>query len=232
MPRPIKKRISKKLTLDTEAEVKEKFASFRDTLRERQRSAIIYGSVIAVMILFVAGFFIYSYNSRQQAKELEYQAYKTYYSTFPQGANQTEKFTRALDLFNKAYDTSKSPTSLFYIANCYYELGRYDEAIKTLKDFTEKYSSDKQMAPLAYQKMAIVSSVKGDVNGALKALDALYNLKSDIYKDFSLIESAKLLEKEGKTDEAKKKYDDLVKKFPNSPFAEEAKAKLQEKREG
>ena len=46
------------------------------------------------------------------------------------------------------------------------------------------------------------------------------------------MESAKLLEKEGKTAEAKKKYDELVKKFPKSPFVEEATVKLGQEKEG
>jgi predicted negative regulator of RcsB-dependent stress response len=232
MPKPIKKRISKKPTLDTETEVKAKFSSLKDAIRERRKTAVTYGSVFIIVILAVAGFLMYSYNSRQQSTQLEYEAYKIYYSTSPQGTNKTERVTKALDLFKKAYDTSKTPISLFYIANCYYELGRYDEALTALKDFAGRYSSNEKLAPLAYQKMAMVYIVKGDMNGALKTLDALYNQKGNIYKDFSLIESAKLLEKEGKTDEAKKKYDELVKKFPDSPFIDEAKAKLQENKEG
>jgi TolA-binding protein len=46
------------------------------------------------------------------------------------------------------------------------------------------------------------------------------------------MEYGKLLEKEGKTEEAKKKYEELAKKFPNSPFKDEVKAKLAEKKEG
>jgi outer membrane protein assembly factor BamD (BamD/ComL family) len=80
--------------------------------------------------------------------------------------------------------------------------------------------------------MAMAYIKKGDVNEAKKTLDILYNLKGDIYKDFALIEYAKLLEKEGKLDEAKKKYEELVTKFPNSPFKDDAKAKLPAKKEG
>ena len=46
------------------------------------------------------------------------------------------------------------------------------------------------------------------------------------------MESAKILEKEGKPDEAKLKYEELAKKFPNSPFNEEIKTKLGVKKEG
>ena len=232
MPKPIKKRISKKPALDTEEEVKEKFSSIKNTIRDRKKTAVTYGSVFVIVVLAVVGFFLYSYNSRQKATELAYEAYKVYYSTAPQGENKTERVSTALDLFKKAYDANKTPATLFYIADCYYELGRYDEALKTLKDFTARYSSDGQVAPLAYQKMAMVYIVKGDTEEALKTLDALYNLKGNIYKDFSLIESAKLLEKAGKTAEAKTKYEELVKKFPDSPFVEEAKTKLGKGKEG
>jgi tetratricopeptide (TPR) repeat protein len=73
---------------------------------------------------------------------------------------------------------------------------------------------------------------KGDINEAKKSLDLLYNLKTDIYKDFALIEYGRLLEKEGKMDEAKKKYEELAAKFPNSPFIDEIKPKIPEKKEG
>jgi len=95
-----------------------------------------------------------------------------------------------------------------------------------LKDFTQKYSSDKRFIPLAYQKMASVYIKKGDMNEALKTLDTLYALPGDTLKDLALLESGKLLEKQGKPDEAKKKYDELTKKFPSSPYKDEAAAKL------
>jgi TolA-binding protein len=74
--------------------------------------------------------------------------------------------------------------------------------------------------------------MKGDLQEAKKTLNTLYNLKGDILKDFALMESAKILEKEGKPDEAKLKYEELAKKFPNSPFNEEIKTKLGVKKEG
>ena len=59
-----------------------------------------------------------------------------------------------------------------------------------------------------------------------KTLDTLYNLKGDIYKDFALMEYARILEKEGKPDEAKEKYQELTTKYPDSPFLDKAKEQL------
>jgi TolA-binding protein len=44
----------------------------------------------------------------------------------------------------------------------------------------------------------------------------------------ALMESGKVLESQGKKEEAKSMFKDLVTKFPNSPLATEAKAKVEE----
>lgn len=231
MPKAIKKRVAKKIS--GESEVKDKLASLKDTIKERQKTVLQYGAIILVAIIAISGFLFYNYTSKKKARMLEYEAYKIYQNIYQtQPINRDERYKKALDMFKNSYDTRKSPSVLLYIAGCYYELGRYDEAIKTLKDFTQRYSNEEKFIPLAYEKLAMIYVKKGDTKEAMKALEALYNLKGDIYKDFALIEYARLLEKEGKTEEAKKKYKELSERFPNSPFSDEAKAKLSEKKEG
>lgn len=232
MPKAIKKRAPKK-TVGTEPEVKDKLASLRDTIKEQQKTVLTYGAIILVMIVGIASFLLYDYTSQKKAKRLEHEAYKIYHNEYQKGpVNREGQYKKALDIFKKTYDTRKSPIVLFYIASCYYELGRYDDALKTLKDFTQRYSNEDRFIPLAYQKMAMVYVKKGDINEAMKTLDTLYNLKGDIYKDFALMEYGRLLEKAGKPEEANKKYKELTTRFPDSLFSDEAKAKLSEKKEG
>ncbi|MBI5187800.1 MAG: tetratricopeptide repeat protein [Nitrospirae bacterium] len=232
MPKAIKKRASKK-TGGTEPEVKDKLASLRDTIKEQQKTVLTYGAIILVMIVGIASFLLYDYTSQKKARRLEYEAYKIYHNEYQRGpVNREGQYKKALDIFKKAYDTRKSSVSLFYIAGCYYELGRYDDALKTLKDFTQRYSNEDRFIPLVYQKIAMVHVKKGDINEAMKTLDTLYNLKGDIYKDFALMEYGRLLEKAGKSEEANKKYKELITKFPDSLFSDEAKAKLSDKKEG
>jgi len=226
MPKPIKKRIPKK-TGDAETEVKERLSSLRYALKHRQKMVLQLTAGILVVLAVLAGFLISSYTDQNKARTLEYEAYKIYYSNSPtQSADKEMQYKKALDMFRKAYDTSKSPLSLFYIAACYDDLGNYDEALKTLKDFVRRYSNDETYIPLVYQKMAAIYIKKGDTGEAKKTFNTLINLKSDIYKDFVILQYARLLEKEGKKDEADKKYQELVTRFPNSPFAGEAKAKI------
>jgi tetratricopeptide (TPR) repeat protein len=226
MPKPIKKRMPKK-TGDTETKVKQRLTSLKDALRHRQKTVLKLTAAILVVLAILAGFLVHSYSTHKRARTLEYEAYRIYYSNpREQSSDRRGQYKAALDMFKKAYDTSKSPLSLFYIAACYDDLGNYDEALKTLNDFVRRYSDDEAYIPLVYQKMAAIYIKKGDTGEAKKTLDTLINLKSDIYKDFALLEYARILEKEGKTDEADKKYKDLITRFPNSPFAGEAKAKI------
>jgi len=232
MPKAIKKRIAKK-PADAEEEVKSKLAHLQDTLKERQKTVLKYGAIILVVVFAVTGFLFYTYSSQQKAKELEYEAYKVYYNVYQkQPLSREEQYKKALDIFRKAYDTRKSPVALFYIAGCYYEIGQYDDALNALKEFAQRYSNEKRFIPLIYQKMAMVYLRKGNINEAMNAIDSMYNLKGDIYKDLALIEYARLLEREGKIEEAKKKYEELTTQFPDSPFSDEAKTKLSGKKEG
>jgi len=232
MPKTIKKRIAKK-PADAEEEVKSKLAHLQDTLKERQKTVLKYGAIILVVVFAVTGFLFYTYSSQKKAKELEYEAYKIYYNVYQkQPLSREEQYRKALDIFKKAYDTRKSPVSLFYIAGCYYELGQYDDALNTLKEFAQRYSNEERFIPLIYQKMAMVYLRKGNINEAINAIDSMYNLKGDIYKDRALIEYARLLEREGKIEEAKKKYKELTTQFPDSAFSDEAKTKLSVEKEG
>jgi len=232
MPKQIKKRITKK-SLDTEEDVKDKLATFVDTIKERQKRFVTYGIVILVIIAAVIGFFMYSFNAQKNAMSLAYDAYNIYYNEY-QNASLTgqERYEKALSLFTRAYETKKSPRYLLYAASCYYELGRYDDALKTLNDFTTRYSNEQRLIPVAYMKLAQVYERQGDIDKALKILDGFALFNSDIFKDFALMESGRLLEKEGKLQEARHKFKEITTRFPHSPFFEEAKAKTDEKTEG
>jgi predicted negative regulator of RcsB-dependent stress response len=229
MPK-IKKRVSKKPSA-TEADVKNKLISIKDSFKSRQKTALKFGAGILIICIAIASFFLYYYFSQKKAKTFEYEAYKIYYNDYQKSPlNKEERYKDALDLFKKAYDNKKTPLSLFYISACYYELGKYDDALKTLKDFIKTFPHEDSYLPLVYQKMAVIYIKKGDNDEAMKTLDTLMNLKNDIYKDFALMEYGRLFEKEGKSDDAKKKFKELVTRFPDSPFIDEAKAKLSEEK--
>lgn len=224
MPRVIKKKLRKKTA--SEPEVADIIGDLKNTLKERQRNVIRYGALGAAVILIVSVFLIYRYNAALRADQLEYEAYKTYHALYQKTPlPRQEQFQKALDLFREAYSKKASPRMLFYIAGASYELEKYDDALATLNEFTQKYAAEKDLLPLVYQKIALVHMKKGNSAEALKTLDTMYKSDNAVYKDLALVEAARILEKEGRKEEAQAKYKELAEKYPDSPFVEEARAK-------
>ncbi len=231
MPKAIKKKTKKKTT-GAEIEVKDKLSDLQRLLREKQKTVLTYGIAVIIVILSAAGILLYQNAADEKARQFEYEAYKVYYNEYQKfPLSQQDRYQKALDLFKKAYAERKSARLLFYIANSYAELGRFDEALTTLTDFVKTYSSDKDLLPLAYKAMADVQLKKGSKDEALKTLDNLYRSPASFYKDFALLESARILESLGKKEEAIAKYKELAEKFKDSPFVEDAQSKLSEKKE-
>jgi len=230
MPKAIKKKPKKK-TAGAETEVRDKLYDLQKVLKERQKTVLIYGIAAVVLVLAIASILLYRNAADEKSRQLEYEAYKIYFNEYQKiPLSQQDRYQKALDLFKQAYAKRKAARLQLYIANSYAELGRYDEALTTLNDFVNNYSSDRDLLPLAYKEMADIQLKKGNKDEALKALDALY-LRSPIalYKDFALVESARILESLGKKEEATAKYKELIEKFKSSPYLEDAQARLTEK---
>lgn len=229
MPKAIKKKITK--PPKTEADVKNMFHHASELIRKKQKLLLPAAIILVVSGISIAGFFAYRSIMDKKAAGLEYEAYKIYYNLHQkQPLQKDEQYRTALEKFKKTYDVKKSPFSLFYIAACYYDMGKYDDALKTLKELNEYFPDDERFVPLSYYKMAIISLKKEDRESALKFLDTIYNYKTGSFKDLAIIESARILDAMGKTEESSKKYEELTKNFPNSPFLEEAKARLGNKK--
>ncbi len=229
MPKPIKKKVVKKTT--TEIEVKGVISRLKNYAGQNKNVFIGAIGALVISAAAITGFFIYSGDTKNKAENLTYEAYKIYYGLYQkQPITKEEQYKKAAEIFKKAYDTKKSPVSLYYIANCYYEMGKYEDALNTLKELNQKFPDDERFVPLSYYKMAMVSLKKGNSDEALKFLDILYNYKTGAYKDLSLLETGKILDAIGKAEDAKKKYEELTKTFPQSPFIEEARGRIGEKK--
>lgn len=230
MPKIIKKKAGK-MDIGSEVEIQEALTGLKDTLKKKQKTVLLYGLIglSAVLVLVVIIFSRYSADNK--SREIENRAYNIYYNLYQtQGISKQVQYQQALELFQQAYGKQKSPRVLLYIASSYFELEKYDDALKTLNDFTKKHANAKKLLPIAYRKIAAIQLMKNDKEAAMKTLDSLYT-SGAIYQDYALIESGRILETEGKKTEAITKFKELTEKFPGSPFAEEAKTKLVEKKE-
>jgi predicted negative regulator of RcsB-dependent stress response len=232
MPKAIKKRTKKK-EVGAEIEVKDRLVEIKGKLREKQKTVVTYSVFAGIVVIILAGLLYYRYSSGEKSRTTENEAYAYYYGErMKQPMTKPERMQKALDLFKQAYDYRKSGRLLLYIADTYYEMGKYDEALSSVDRAIKNYSSDKDLLPLAYKMTANIQLKKGNKDEALKALDELYKSPGNIYKDYALMESGRIFESEGKKDAADAKYKELTDKFKESPFYGEARAKLEVKKEG
>jgi predicted negative regulator of RcsB-dependent stress response len=232
MPRAIKKKSTKK-EQDTETQIQDRLENIRQVFEKKQKTLAAYGLITLSAAVVIGGIAVYRFNANEKAHQLEYQAYKAYYNMYQRTplAGQ-EKAQKALELFQQAYEKRKSPRLLLFIADAYAELGKDDEALKALDDFTKRFVREETLLPLAYQKMAAIHLRKGNRDEAQKAFDKIAQAPGDLLKDVVLIQKARMLEQEGKKDEAAATYKELTEKYPQSPYVEEAKGKLGEKKAG
>lgn len=230
MPKAIKKKPAR--PAKKEEDVKNILHVVRESVAGRQKLLLPVFVGAVVVIIAVAGLLIYRSQKNAKAEALQYEAYKIYYGLYQkqQPLQKVESYQKALDKFKEAYETRKSAFSLFYMAHCYYEMGKYDDSLKALNELNKRFP-DERFVPLSYYKMAMISLKKGDGESALKFLDAIINYKTGSFKDLALSESAKILDSMGKTEDAARKYEELKKNFPNSPLVKTAQAQPGEKKD-
>jgi predicted negative regulator of RcsB-dependent stress response len=230
MPKAIKKKISKK-DLDAGIDVQDRIQDIKKAFEKKQKTLAAYGLTALSAVIVIGGIAVYRFNANNRAQQLEYEAYKTYYNLYQKTPlSGQEKAGKALELYQQAYEKRKSPRLLLAIADAYTELGRDDEALKTLEDFAKKFSREETLLPLALQKMAGIQIRKGNPAEALKTLDRIAAAPGDMLKDVVLVEKARLLEKEGRKDEAAALYKELTEKYPASPYIGEAQGRAGEKK--
>jgi TolA-binding protein len=74
--------------------------------------------------------------------------------------------------------------------------------------------------------MAMAYIQKGDTDSALNILLELTRINNAPLRDLALMESGLILESLGKTEDAQGKYRELIERFPESAFLNEAKIRL------
>jgi len=226
MPKPIKKRTHKRSI--AEQEVLSFYQRFRDYYEGNRRFVHIVAGIL-ILVLIAVSFSIY-YNRRlnSEAAALEYEGYKLYQGlyTTKNDAKEKERLNKAYEDFQAALKKKSSPVRLLYLSYTEYKLGKKNEALITLKKLAKKYSSDSEILPVAYYKIAMIELEKGDKEAALKTLNTLFNLKnSPFFKDVALFERGRILESLGRKDEALRAFKILVDSFPESPYYSTALAR-------
>ena len=103
-------------------------------------------------------------------------------------------------------------------------LGRTDEALMAYQAFAKKYSGDKFLLGLVYQRLGYAYEAVGRRDDAVKAFEQSESL---IGPGVSTVELARLYEAAGNIAEAQKKYKQIADKLAGTTWAMEAMGKVQ-----
>ncbi|MBI5049572.1 MAG: tetratricopeptide repeat protein [Nitrospirae bacterium] len=227
MPKAIKKRVTKKLPV-REEEVRGIVAHTIDAVKERKKFFILLSSIVGAVIVVSLVVIFYNASVTKKAYSLEQQAGNYYYGrNLKNPLPEEQRWRKALELYDKSLKTKEKPLVQFYIGNCYFKLNDYNNAVKSYKAFIDKYHGEEDILPLVYQKLASSYVNTGSNDDALKTLETLKKFKNGAFKDTGLIEEARLYEAVGRTADAQKRYEELIKEFPNSVWDAEARSRTE-----
>ena len=119
-------------------------------------------------------------------------------------------------------------SALLPLADARFKLGKFDEALAAYDEYLGAAGKDDPMRFLALEGRATALEAKGDATAAVAAWDRMKEEAPD-FADRALFGKARLLEQQGKWDEARKLYEQIKSEYGQSPvnrFASERLAVL------
>ena len=142
------------------------------------------------------------------------------------GAAPAARYTEALSFFEQAEKRGGSgaltDVARLFRARTLLALSRAAEAVPVLDGLTK--SGNAILAAEAKVAMAGAAEATGDAERAATLLGEVATAEKPLYpQDAALMLLGGVRERQGKKDEAKKVYEDLLAKFPQSSFSSDAK---------
>ncbi len=226
MPKTIKKKAAKKT--NPEHDIKSFYDKAILYFDENKKNIITFSGIVLIIAALIIGVTLYKHYAFQKAEQLSGEAYKLYHNLFTVDSKKgdNERIEAALEKLTESYEYKQSSQTLFYISSCYYELGKTAEAEASLLKLIDQFPSENEMVPLAYLKLFRIFKKLGEKDKAVNYIKELTELDTDFYRDLALIEWAEMLVKDGDADKAIEKYNELIVRFPDSTFKEEASSRI------
>ncbi len=197
------------------------------SLQEYRRPLLVGLLLVILAGAIVGGVLWYDAQTASKAEALERQAtlhYMTRPSDDPKKADANLK--EAIGLYRRVVEefprTPSAPLALFNLGNALLQANEVDAAIEAFKRFTLMYPSNPSLLGLVHQKLGYAYQLKGDRDQAAKAFTTVLEIPGSLNRDQALFELARLEESQSRPEGALAYYQDLMKTYPNSPFANEA----------
>jgi TolA-binding protein len=196
------------------------------------RRTIAAGAILLILaIAAVAATLLWEHRATQQAAELARQATRLYLDRpADQPAKADENLKQAIVLYLQLVEqyprSPQAPLALYYLGNARVQINDIPGAIEAYKKYVATYGANKPLLGMVYQRLGYAYLLNGDRERATKAFAAALDVPGSLNKDQALFELGKLEESQSRPEGALARYQDLIKTYPNSPFAGEASVRM------
>ena len=198
----------------------------------QNRRSVLVGALVAILALAAVGGALW-YDARQETKaaELYRQASQLVLERPADNpAKAEESLKQAVALYQslvEQYPRSHSAQlGLFQLGNALVQINDVKGGIAAYSKYVANHGTNKLMLGLVYQRLAYAHLLDGDREAAVRAFLNVVGLPGTLNKDHVLFELGKLEESLSRPEGALAHYQNLVKVFPNSPFAGEATVRM------
>jgi len=201
--------------------------------KKGKKRFLLYISLTLTLIGVLTGLFLFrsEINKRAQAK---FNLATHYYQEAQGNKDDQERLTkyqkaRSLyeDVLSRYPRAEVRKETLFYLGNCLYLLGEYEETGKILREFCEKYEDD-YFSSRARIKLGFAYEQQGRYKEAIQVYEEVLREYSDgASAPEALLGMARCWELENEWDEALSKYEELVSRYPLSNEAALGETRMQ-----
>lgn len=199
---------------------------------KRYRWSIIVGFILVLSTAGgIWGVFWYDAQNESKAQELEREATL---HLFARPGNDPKKaeanLNEAIALYKRVLEeyprTPTAPLAQFSLGNAFLQSNNLDSAVESYKRFISMYGSNVSLLGLVHQKLGYTYLLKGNVDQAAKTYSTILEIPGTLNRDYAMFELARLEENRSRPDEALKRYQDLIKTYPDSPLTSEAAVRV------
>jgi len=221
----IKKRVPKKKDVVETEEIQHAMVGlFSRAGQAFQKYRLVSLISLVLLIALAIGSAAYYYLGQKWDKEVA-ALQDTAYNYYLEG-NYKEALSKYQEIV-KDYSAAKSAaTAMYYVGNSHLALGELDQAITAYQEITGKHSDQATILPLVYLNLGSAYLAKKDYSNAITAFDQASTLKDSPVADRGIYEIARIHEISGDKVAAVERYQYLIKTFLNSPWKQDASARL------
>jgi tetratricopeptide (TPR) repeat protein len=196
-------------------------------LAEYRRPLLVGFALLVLAGGIVGGVLWYDAQTASKALDLEREATLHYFTRPADDPKKADaNLKEAIALYKKVAEeyprTPTAPLALFSLGNALLQANELEAGIEAYKRFVSMYGSNVPLLGLVHQKLGYAYLLKGERDQAAKAYSMVLEIPGSLNRDNALFELARFEESQSRPEGALAHYQELMKNYPNSPFASEA----------